>query len=267
MRSTLKQRLQAGSVHLGISALIASGAMALVFLLWYPAPLAEAQGVSRLVLILIGVDVAIGPLITVIIFNRAKKSLRMDLAVVACLQLTALLYGLYSIFIARPAIVVFNADRFDVVTALDVDRGSLRKALAAGKPGLPWGRPSLVAARPPQDPKERQKIMFSAVLGGSDLPQMAQWYEPYAQAKDLVVGRIRPLSELRVTNRMQEANWAAFVKSLGRPQAELGYLPLRAKVKDGVVIVDARTADILRIALLEPQWEQRRPGTASLGTP
>ncbi len=40
----LKQRLQAGLVHLSASCLVA--AAALILLVWYPAPLADAQGVS-----------------------------------------------------------------------------------------------------------------------------------------------------------------------------------------------------------------------------
>lgn len=251
----LLPRLKAGSIHLGISFLIALAAAALVFLIWYPAPLAEAQGVSRLVLVLIGVDVAIGPLITVIIFNRAKKSLRMDLAVVACLQLAALLYGLHSIFIARPAILAFNVDRFDVVPALDVDPASLKKARAAGKPGLPWWGPRIVVALLPTDREERNSLLFSAAGGGPDLPQMAQWYEPYAAvAREEVIKQIRPLSELREVNHLDSSAWEALLASLGRRESEIGYLPLSAKIKDGAVIVDTKTAAILKVALLQPKW-------------
>ena len=114
-RSSLFDRVRASAVHLGISTVIALAALTLIYLVWYPQSLAETQGVSRLALVLIGVDVTIGPLITLIIFNRAKKSLRFDLAVVACLQVAALIYGMHSIFIARPAIIAFNVDRFDVV--------------------------------------------------------------------------------------------------------------------------------------------------------
>lgn len=251
----LKQRLRASLVHLGISTLVACGAAALIFLLWYPSPLAEAQGVSKIVLILIGVDVAIGPLITLIIFDRAKKSLPFDLAVIACLQLAALLYGLHSIFIARPAIIAFNIDRFDVVTALDVDRESLEKARAEGKPGLPWGHPRLVVARRPEDAKERQALMFSAVFGGPDLAQMAQWYEPYAEARDVALPRVRPLSELRKINALDDVQWKALVAGLGRPEEQLGYFPMQAKLKDGAVIVDARTAEIVKLTLLQPRWQ------------
>lgn len=258
-KAFLLPRLKAGAVHIGISFVVALAATALIFLIWYPAPLSEAQGVSRMVLVLLGVDVCIGPLITCIIFDRAKKSLRMDLAIVAGLQLAALLYGLHAIFIARPVILAFNVDRFDVVTALDVDRESLERARQKGKRGLPWWRPRVVAALLPNDPEARHRILFSAAGGGADLPQLPEWYAPYEQAAEHVARRVRPLSDLRDTNHMDAATWAAFLRSLGRPEADIGYLPMRAKVKDGVVIVDRKTSAIIRIDLLTPRWEMHLP--------
>lgn len=251
----LKIRLRAGLVHLFLSLLVASSAAALIFLVWYPPPLATAQGVGRIVLVLIGVDVAIGPLITVLIFNRTKKSLPFDLTVVGTLQFAALLYGLHAIFIARPAIIAFNIDRFDVVAAVDVDESSLAKAKTAGKPALPLGRPRVVYAKRPEDRKSRQAIMFSAMVGGPDLAQLAEWYEPYAIGRDAVRARVRPLRELRDTNKLDDGAWADFVAALGRSETTVGYLPMRARTRDGAVIVDRETAEILQISLLEPRWE------------
>ena len=50
---------------------------------WYPQPYFAAMGGATLILLLIGVDVVIGPLITLIVFDPKKKSLRFDLAVIA----------------------------------------------------------------------------------------------------------------------------------------------------------------------------------------
>lgn len=247
-------RLRAGGIHLAISALVAACVVALIFLVWYPAPLAETQGVSRLLLILIAVDVTVGPLITVLIFNRNKKSLRFDLAVVGCCQLAFLAYGLHAIHTGRPAIIAYNVDRFDVVQAQDVDRDSLRRAMEAGKPGLPFWRPRVVFARLPDDQRQRGDLLFQSVFGGSDLPQMAEWYEPYADGSDVVLKHLRPLAELQKINRMDTTQWQRFLDSLGQRPSALAYLPLKGKTSDGIVIVDAATADIVRIELLEPRW-------------
>jgi len=258
-RTSLIARIQAGLIHLCISCVVALGAAALVFLVWYPAPLSTVQGVSRLVLILISVDVIIGPLITTIVFDRSKKSLPFDLGVVATLQLVALLYGLHAIFIARPALLVYNIDRFDVVPALDVDQNSLAAALQKGGTPLSWWGPEIVAARLPKETSARNKILFSAVRGGADLPQLPEWHVPYASESAAVRARLRPLAELRKVNKMSAQGWKEFTHTLPLPESELGYLPLSAKVRDGSVIIRRNDGEIVRIVLLEPYWPQAAP--------
>ncbi len=107
-------RIKAFLMHLAVSAVIALLAVLLVFQIWYPAPLHEALGVTDIFLLLPLVDVILGPLLTLLVFKLGKKTLIMDLAVIACLQLAALGYGLWTVAEGRPAWIVYNADRFDV---------------------------------------------------------------------------------------------------------------------------------------------------------
>ena len=79
-------RWKAATLHLGISAAIAATVVALMLALWYPKPYFEAMGGDTLIMILIGVDVVIGPLITLVIFDPKKKKLKFDLAVIAALM-------------------------------------------------------------------------------------------------------------------------------------------------------------------------------------
>ena len=76
---------------------------------------------------MVGVDVVCGPLLTLVLFNPAKsrRELRLDLSLVAVIQLAALAYGLYSISLARPVIQAFETDRFAVVSAVEIDPGQL----------------------------------------------------------------------------------------------------------------------------------------------
>jgi hypothetical protein len=115
-------RFKAAGIHLCISIVIALLAAALVFYFWYPYPYREISGGRELFMILITVDVILGPSITLAIFNRAKprRELRRDLAIVGLIQLAALGYGLWTVFIARPVHLVFEIDRFRVVHAVDV---------------------------------------------------------------------------------------------------------------------------------------------------
>lgn len=250
-------RLRAGGIHLAISALVALAAMGLIFLVWYPGVLARAQGVNFLVLILIGVDVALGPMLTTIIFNPAKpwRLLRFDLSVIGLVQLAALVYGVHAIAAGRPVFVVFNIDVFDAVAAGELDPRSLARAQERGNADISWFGPRIVAARLPTDPEASQKLLFSSISGGPDLQHSPEWYLPYAEDKETVLAKMRPLAELRKLNDLSAEDWEKLIAELGGDESGLGYLPMRAKAKDGAVIVDAKTAEILGIRLLQPKWE------------
>ncbi|MEO6565845.1 MAG: pilus assembly protein, partial [Casimicrobiaceae bacterium] len=75
-------RWQASGLHLVLSVLIAATLVVLVLALWYPAPYFAAMGGATLLRLLIGVDVILGPLITLIIFDTRKPRLKWDLAAV-----------------------------------------------------------------------------------------------------------------------------------------------------------------------------------------
>lgn len=117
-----KVRLRAAAIHLGISALVAAAAAWLVFAVWYPYPYREISGGRELFTLIVVVDVILGPLMTLIIFNRTKPRTELvrDLAVVALIQLAGLGYGLWSVYAARPVHMVFEFDRFRAVHAVDV---------------------------------------------------------------------------------------------------------------------------------------------------
>src|SRR5689334_2185147 len=142
-------RYKAALIHLGISATIATATLIFMLTVWYPGPFFTAVGGAGLVLILLGVDVTIGPLITLVVFNPVKKSLRMDLTIVALLQLAAFLYGVSVIFEARPVYVAFAVDRFELVRAADLDPEDVKKAKLERFRSLPLLRPEVIAVRRP----------------------------------------------------------------------------------------------------------------------
>jgi len=117
-----KFRLKAAAVHLCISLLVAGCAAWLVFGVWYPYPYREISGGRELFMLVVTVDVMLGPLITFIVFDRRKprRELGRDLALVGLIQLAGLGYGLWTVHAARPVHLVFEIDRFRVIHAVDV---------------------------------------------------------------------------------------------------------------------------------------------------
>jgi len=46
---------------------------------WYPIPLVKATGVGALFLMMLGIDLILGPAFTFIVYKKFKKNLKFDL--------------------------------------------------------------------------------------------------------------------------------------------------------------------------------------------
>lgn len=144
----------------------------LIFGLWYPYPYREISGGRELFMSLAAVDGVIGPLITLVIFNRMKprRELLLDLTMVGLLQLVALGYGLWTVFEARPVHLVFEYHRMAVVHAADIELATLAQAPTKLQ-ALPLTGPTLLSLRPFKDAGEQLESTMVALNG---VPQAAQ---------------------------------------------------------------------------------------------
>jgi hypothetical protein len=241
-------RWKASGIHLLLSAAIAGAVLLLMLEVWYPWPLFEAAGGSRLALVLVGVDVTLGPLITLIIFKAGKKGLKFDLTAIAVMQLAALAYGIHTLYLARPVYLAFTVDRFDLVTAKDLDPADLANVTRPEFKHPPLGRPQYVAAVLPSDPEEKLKILNTS-LQGKDLQMYPQHYAPYEQE---ALNALKRAAALDVLAQRDAQRVNAYLASSGRTAQSLKFLPLRAPHKDGAVLVDAASGKPLDILLIEP---------------
>ena len=251
MSIVIKNRLHAFLTHLAISGIIAALAMIVVFFVWYPSPLHTAVGVTNIFLMLLAIDIIIGPVITFIIFKPKKPSLKFDLTVIALLQLSALCYGMDTVFEGRPAFVVFNVDQYTVARAYEIDPASAEKAEKKGSESakISWLQPKWVAAVASTDRKRRQEIMFSSVAGGPDWPLLPELYVPLVQEKAQILKKSFNLQDLRKLHG-NDSNAIAILKGWKDDQTK--WLPLRAPVKNMVVLVDATSGDAIKIIDIKP---------------
>ena len=110
----MSKRLKFFLNHLFISFFIALLVIGLVFFVWYPAPLAKAVGVANIFLMMLSIDVIVGPILGLLVYKEGKKTLKFDLTVIITIQITALCYGIYSIEQGRPAWLAYNVDHFEL---------------------------------------------------------------------------------------------------------------------------------------------------------
>lgn len=246
-----RPRLRAAGIHFGLSMAVAALAAVLVFALWYPYPYREISGGRELFLLVVSVDVILGPLITLTIFDSRKstRELVIDLAIVAAVQLSALSYGLWTVFVARPVHLVFEIDRFRIVHAVDVPTELLPKA-PAGIDALPLTGPTLLAVRPFKDAAEKFDAT-AAALGGADLGARPDLWQPYAQAKARVLEAAKPVLRLQTRFPARAGEIDTVLRRAGRTAQATAYLPLVGRKSFWTAFVDPSSAEVVAFMPLD----------------
>src|SRR5690242_1539771 len=135
--------------------------------------------------------------------------------------------------------------------ANDYPEEELRNSSSSAFLPFSWGRPRIVGALMPDDPKERERIMFLGPTG-VDLQHMPERYVDFDKVRPAVKAHIKPMAELRRLNPDALKRIDEVVASIGRPENQIGFVPMRAGEYDLAVIVDRGSADILRMARLYP---------------
>ncbi|KAB2844433.1 MAG: pilus assembly protein [Burkholderiales bacterium] len=253
IKTPWRQRARAALLHLLLSLAVAALAATLVFWTWYPWPYYVLVGGTGLFVLITSVDVALGPLLTFAVFNPPKglRKLVFDLTVIVCLQIAALIYGLHTMWVARPVALALETDRLRVVRMIDVVAEELPLAPAELRE-LSWLGPKLLRAEAPSDPGE-QMAAIEMALAGSDLGARPKYWRVWdARARGEVLLGAKPLTELaqRLPERVGDLEASARVAK--RPIAALGYLPVLATHADWIALVDIKTGDILGFAPINP---------------
>jgi hypothetical protein len=249
-RFAWKARLRAAAIHLAASAAMAALAATLVLALWYPHPYREISGGRELFLLVVAVDVVLGPLITLAVFNplKPRSELVRDLGVVVALQLAALAYGLHTVAQARPAVVALEGDRIRVVRAVDLNEADFSKAPPELR-ALSWAGPMLVATRPPS--AEEKFDALQRGLAGEDLGMRPEFWRPEAERAAAFARAAKPLGPLAKRWPQHAAELDRAVAASGRPAERLGYLPILARRTDWSALVDTRDGAIVGYAAID----------------
>jgi hypothetical protein len=209
------------------------------------------MGGDMLVLLLVGVDVVIGPLITLIIFKPGKKGLKFDLTVIAMLQAVALGYGVTIAAEARPVYTVFVVDRFEVVAPNALDKGELARVTNPEFKSMSWTGPRMAGVRKPDNTVEANRILFM-MSEGKDLQHFPQHFVPYANVAAEAGRRAEPISELRRYNKDHVGEIDAMLTRYNVKEGDVGFLPLRARRGERAVIVRKSNGEIVDTMNLSP---------------
>lgn len=231
IRFNLRERLRAAGWHLAASLAVAAMVAALVFGLWFPGAYRTMAGGRDLLVLIMVVDVVLGPVLTFTAYNTGKTRghLSRDIATIAVLQLAALGYGLHTVYQARPVALVFEQDRFRVVSAAEVLIEELPKAAPEFR-RLSLSGPKLMAVRKAEAGAERSAALMAAALDGVDTSQRPMFWIPYdVNEREAATKAARPLSLLAEKYPDAAPAIDAFLADHGMTHAVAMFLPVRAR--------------------------------------
>lgn len=243
-------RYKASLLHFFCSAIILSLIFCVVRWIWYPGPLFYAASGTDLLVILVMVDVVLGSLITLVIFNPKKASLKFDMSVVVLFQLGFMCYGVWTIFSARPVYMVFIANNFYMVTASEIDPKDQKKAEDREFQALPLFGPQFVGTRIPTDQKVVRDLM-AASRHGMGLQNLPEYFLPYKEVEATVkmAGKtVRELGAKATTASKDELDKLAAYEAEKRGGGKnVLFIPLLNKKKILTIAIDGASGAVLDI--------------------
>ena len=235
-------------LHARLSVLVAGAVVIPLLLTWYPRPLFEAAGTARLPCFLVVLAAVVGPLVHYLAGRKGRPLTLAALRMVVLAQVAVLAGCVLALYVQRPVYLMFTVDRFDLVLARQIAPQDLAKA-SGQFTRRPLSGPVYAAAVQPADPAETRRILNDAIGGGKDLQNYPQHYVPYSQQAATALKRAKPLAA--IMERDSEL-LKRYLESSGREAASVRFLPLRARKKDGVVLLDAATGAPLQVLLIDP---------------
>jgi hypothetical protein len=262
MRIRSLNRWQAAGSHFVFSALLGLLVFCLFRYVWYPDALFTLAGAGKLLLLVIGIDVVLGPLLTLIVFDPAKKSLVIDLSVIVAIQLSALAYGVWVMAQSRPVFLAGVVDRFELIMANDIRPEDLSLAASPEWQKLSWTGPVVVGAIPSSDLDERRAISLQAIAGGPDISRMPKFYVPLAQTADTLRENAQPLAAFEARHAHEVAAARRLLTRRGVAEQDVLILPLQTRMGVGALAV-SRT-DLLPVVSLgfdplDAPTDERKP--------
>jgi hypothetical protein len=203
----MKHRLKAFGLHLAGSATVLALVCGTLYLGWYRWPGWYLTGMLHILLLLVGVDVALGPLLTLVVASpgKAHRVLARDIVIIVIVQLTALVYGTMTLWQGRPLYYAFSVDQLQIVQASDLDAVEIELGRKRNPDLTPhwYSRPRWIWAPLPEDPQARADIVAAAISGGKDVIQMPRYFKAWPQGLAELRKHLKKVDEQRYFSKAQ----------------------------------------------------------------
>lgn len=222
----------------------------LVFYVWYPDVFSHLMSGTKLFLLLLAVEVVLGPCISLVIFNPAKsrRELFFDYLIVGSIQFGALAYGVASVMDSRPVYVVLVKDRLEVVSAAELEESDLLEASSQNFSEVSWSGLKFICVRAPRDAVERERLLFEEIPLGKDVQHLPRFYRECDKGEIFEQGFA--VSRLKsIAGEKQKSGVASELMKLDDNKV---WLPIMGKMGVWVAIFDRTSSEPVQYIQFDP---------------
>ena len=238
----IQQKLRAFAIHFGISLVVIGTFLAFVYFILYTPEILHLEGGDQITLIIFGVDLTLGPIMTLILYRKGKRGMLFDLVMIGIIQLSAFLYGGWVLYAERPVFLAFVKEHFEIVPLASINIEELKDSTL--QPGLLSGPRRVYVERPGGEAS--QQILWQALSGGKDLHLLPEYYRPFENHLEKVRERHVTLEKLRKERPAAAPVIEAALKELGRAEESVMVLPIMGHAAEGAVILDRAGGETLK---------------------
>ena len=240
-------RFKAFAIHFSISLLIFFFLLYFILVQWYPEPLFSTDGGWKVIRIIIGVDLILGPLLTLIVFKTGKPGLKFDLTMIALVQVLALSWGVWTTYNERPAAVIYTLDFFTPVPAYQLaEQGITAKELKQF--GDTW--PILIYIDVPKE--KLSEILSESMQAKKPLYLLSKYYKKFGKEQAAVLKENSMNIEKYVEDKPELKKLYQRSLVTGTAKTNISYLALHSREKWVTVVFDLDEMRIIDTIDIEP---------------
>jgi hypothetical protein len=247
----MRFRLKAFGLHLLASATALTLILGALYLGWYRWPGWYLADVKTVVFVMIGVDVVLGPTLTLIIAgnNKPRRELKRDIGIIVAVQLCALIYGTTQLWNGRPLYYAFSETELQLVQAYDIDRDEAARGRRENAQFAPhwYSLPRWIWAPLPQDPEESQKIVTGTVMGGNDVTSMPRYFKRWEQGLPALRDKLKRVDDVMYFARPEKDRLKERMQAAGLSIDQLNAMPFTGRGHPLLAVFDPASARIVAI--------------------
>ena len=235
----IRNRFAASGLHFLFSLSVFSLLVGILLQFWYPNPHFSASGGWQGLRLVAAVDLVLGPLITLVIFNpkKSRRELSVDIGLVVFVQLGALLWGIKAVYEQRPVAVVFLDTSFYTVPAAAINAQGIDLDVldAFGEK-----RPVYVFARRPESTAEQER--FNREVEEDRIPPHEQvWlYQNLAEHFEQASRSSLDINEIMSANSEMKAEIEQVLVKSQKQLGDLIFLALTSRYRNIILIFDEK---------------------------